>query len=521
MSDEMDGIDRRIFLRAAALGAVVVGAGGLQRTALAQAQAESSAPPPRARPGGGANYAPIRAEVEVRDCEIEGKIPDDLNGGFYATGPDPQYPLAPGNIVFDGEGHVRMFRIKNGRVDYKTRYAKTERYVAQDKARRNLFPMYRNPALDDPSVKGLSRSTANTHVLNFKNYILALKEDSPPCAMDINTLETVDPVFTFDGQLPRDRPFTAHPKICSQTGNIVAFGYEAEGFGSDVVAVFEIDQQGKKVWEAKIKVPYVGLLHDFAVTENHIAFFVVPLAIDHEQMARGGIHWSWDKTKKTYLGIMRRYGDGKDIRWIEGPTRSGTHTMGAFEDNGTLYFDTEITAGNPFPFMPNKDGSPPDYEASRSYIHRLTAKLDGPNKSYGIEKMYPLIAPLPRQDDRYNTAPYRYGYMACPDPNEPDRAKAGACYARVDNSTRTFKLYNFGTNVGLGEPVFAPKSPDAPEGVGYLLGVVWRLDENLRSDLVIFDAERIDEGPIAIVRLPVQASPQVHGWWVREDQYPT
>src|SRR5690606_15126342 len=153
-----------------------IAASGASGTALAQADA--SAPPPRARPAGGANFAPLRAEVDVRDCDVQGKIPDDLNGGFYATGPDPQYPLAPGNIVFDGEGHVRMFRIKNGRVDYRTRFARTQRYVAQDKARRALFPMYRNPSLDDPSVKGLSRSTANTHVLNFKNTILALKEDS-------------------------------------------------------------------------------------------------------------------------------------------------------------------------------------------------------------------------------------------------------------------------------------------------------------------------------------------------------
>jgi carotenoid cleavage dioxygenase-like enzyme len=50
--------------------------------------------------------------------------------------------------------------------------------------------------------------------------------------------------------------------------------------------------------------------------------------------------------------------------------------------------------------------------------------------------------------------------------------------------------------------------------------VAYHLDENLRSDLVILDAEHVEEGPIATVRLPVQASPQVHGWWVREDQYP-
>jgi carotenoid cleavage dioxygenase len=143
---------------------------------------------PSQGPGSGGQFSPIRAEVTIDDCVIEGRIPADLNGGFYATGPDPQYPMAPGNILFDGEGHVRMFRIRNGRVDYRTRYARTERWMAQDKARRVLMPMYRNPSRDDPSVRGLSRSTANTHVLNHKGLLLALKEDSPPCALDLNTL---------------------------------------------------------------------------------------------------------------------------------------------------------------------------------------------------------------------------------------------------------------------------------------------------------------------------------------------
>ena len=140
----------------------------------------------------------------------------------------------PRNIPFDGEGHVSMFRIKDGRVHYRSRFVRNERYLAQEKAGRILFPMYRNPAMDDPSVKGLSRSTANTHIINHQNYLLALKEDSPPSAMNLLTLETVAPNYTFDGQLP-SRTFTAHPKLDSQTGNMVAFGYEAKGLGSNDV----------------------------------------------------------------------------------------------------------------------------------------------------------------------------------------------------------------------------------------------------------------------------------------------
>ncbi len=76
------------------------------------------------------------------------QLPTDLDGVFYRVGPDPQYPKDPkyaGDIMFDGEGHVSMFRIKDGHVDYRTRYAKTQRWKAQHEARRSLFGMYRNP----------------------------------------------------------------------------------------------------------------------------------------------------------------------------------------------------------------------------------------------------------------------------------------------------------------------------------------------------------------------------------------
>jgi carotenoid cleavage dioxygenase len=522
MQDE-NNFDRRSFMK----GAVGTAAGAVALAAGSTALAAEGPPPlnparPAQGPGSAGQFSPIRAEVQISDCEIEGKLPTDLSGGFYATGPDTQYPpMQAGNIIFDGEGHVRLFRIRNGRVDYRTRYARTERYVAQDKARRKLFPMYRNPYLDDPSVKGLSRSTANTHVINHKGLILALKEDSPPCALDLNTLETVDPVYTFGGQLPRTQPFTAHPKVDSHTGNIVAFGYEADGYGTPAISVYELEKAtGRKLWEARIAQPQVGMLHDFAVTENHVCFYSVPLTYDAEQVKRGGIHWSWDRTGKTYFGWFRRGGDGKDLKWIEGPAQSGTHTMGVFEDKGRIYLDTERTAGNPFPFMPNRDGGPPDFKGAASFLHRISANLSGKNKGYNLEPLFPLSAPLPRQDDRYNTVAYRYGFAACPDPNAAPGAAAGNCYARMDIQTKTFKVWNAGTRVSLAEPVFAPKNLKAREGEGYLLGVGYNLDENGRSDLLVFDAERIEEGPVAKVRLPVQASPQVHGWWVREDQYP-
>ena len=487
----------------------------------AEAQPPAGAPPAAAAPAAAAQAPRLfRAEVEIRHCEVEGKVPDDLSGAFYRVGPDPQFPLRQGNIPFDGEGHVGMFRIKNGRVDYKTRYVRNQRWEAQDKAGRILFPMYRNPAMDDPSVKGLSRSTANTHIINHRNLLLALKEDSPPSALDLLTLDTVDPVYTFEGQL-NSKTFTAHPKIDSRTGNMVAFGYESEGHGSDIVTAFEVTPQGRKVWEAKVKVPYVGMLHDFAVTDNYIVLYVIPMVMDQKQMDGGGIHWAWNPQGVTFFGAFRRGGDGKDAKWVQGPHRSATHVMGAWDDQGKIYVDVEMSESNPFPFMPMQDGSRWDPARGTSHITRLSADFSsGAPKDYGIEQLAAWTGALPRQDDRYNTQPYRYGFLGSRDLTAADPRQANACYVRFDHATGKQDFWNAGPGASLAECCFAPKSATAAEGEGYLVGVVTRQNEGGRTDFVILDAQRLADGPLATVKLPVRNPGQVHGWWVREDQLP-
>jgi carotenoid cleavage dioxygenase len=512
-----EDIARRRFLQTMA-GATAAGSLGIR---AADAPAPAAAPGPVDRAWMSAAVDGLyRVEMDVHDCQVEGRIPADLAGAFYRVGPDPQYPMMKGNIPFDGEGHVSMFRIHNGQVDYRSRYARTERYVAQEKARRALFPMYRNPYLDDPSVKGLSRSTANTHILPWRDMLLALKEDSPPTAMDLLTLETRVANYTFDGTLP-SKTFTAHPKLDSETGNMVAFGYEADGHGSNAISVFEYTPQGKQVWTAKVSAPYVCALHDFAVTQHFVAFFLMPLTIDPAQMARGGIHWSWDGREPSWFGYMRRGGDGSDVRWIKGPTRGMFHVMGCFDDGKRLYVDMPLSAGNLVGFMPHRDGTVYDPVAALAYQTRVSVDTTRRTpRGFEMEKLYPHTGTLPRQDDRYNTVAYRYGFLPCPDPASGDPLQNNNCLARLDHQTRQVRLYNGGPSTVMSEFVFAPRSQNAAEGAGYLVGVATRLDRGGLRELLVFDAERPDEGPLATVHLPVAIVGQVHGWWVPGWQLP-
>jgi carotenoid cleavage dioxygenase-like enzyme len=517
-AESAGAVDRRQFMGGALTAAAGVG------TALAAGQAAAQQPPTGAAPASSIEkrYANepatprgprlFRVEQDISYCEVDGKIPADLNGAFFRTGPDAQFPLRAGNIPFDGEGHVSQFRFENGNVHYKSRFVRNERYVAQEKAGKVLFPMYRNPYMDDPSVKGKSRGTHNTHIIHHNGRLLAFKEDSPPAAMDLNTLATLDPVYRFDGQLD-SAAFTAHPKLDSKTGNLVAFGYEAKGFNTNDINVFEYTPQGKKVWDAWVKVPYVGMLHDFAVTENFIVFYVIPMQIDMAQIEKGGPHWSWWPGEPTYFGYFRRGGDGKDIKWIKGPERSATHVMGAFDDGKQVVIDVESSLSNPFPFMPMHDGSRWDPVKAGSIITRLSVDLSKKTpKDYGLDVLFPgMLLPLPRQDDRYNTAHYRYGFGSV-ELLDGGARKSGIARLDIQNRTKTF--WQAPQGASLAEICHAPKSATAPEGAGWVMAVATYAAEGSRADLVILDAERIEDGPVATVKLPTRIVGQIHGWWV-------
>ena len=110
--------------------------------------------------------APTRFDADISECEVEGNIPADLKGTFYRMACDFQYrpPENEWLTGFNGDGHVSAITFKDGRARFKSRYVLTPRLLVEREARRRLFGVYRNPYTDDPSVKGVNRTAANTHI---------------------------------------------------------------------------------------------------------------------------------------------------------------------------------------------------------------------------------------------------------------------------------------------------------------------------------------------------------------------
>ncbi|MHC3366836.1 carotenoid oxygenase family protein [Rhodococcus aetherivorans] len=463
---------------------------------------------------------PLRFEGEVRDLEIIGEVPAEIDGAFFRVAPDPVYPNRTGtDIFFNGDGNVGAFRIKDGNVDFRQRYVQTDRFLAERKAGRSLFGAYRNPFTDDPSVAGLSRSTANTNVVVHNGTLWALKEDSLPIAMDPETLETKG--FSDFGGKMRSRTFTAHPKIDPHTGEMICFGYAAKGEALPDIAYYVISASGEVTHEAWFEAPYASMIHDMAITDNYVVFPVMPLGSSIERMKRGGMHFQWEPEWPVYYGVIPRRGNGEDVRWFRAPNAFPGHTLSAHEKDGRILLDISLTLGNVFPWFPPASGDVTDPATLPTRFARVALDLRSTTKEAETFELLDIIAEFPHIDDRFVGTDYRHGFFAGMDLSVPlrlDRVR-NKPFNLVFNSlvhgdahTGKVKYWTPGETDTVQEPVFVPRSANAAEGEGFVMLLVNRLAEG-RSDLVILDSTDIEGGPLAVAKLPMRMKFGLHGNW--------
>ncbi|MXP26602.1 lignostilbene alpha-beta-dioxygenase [Altererythrobacter indicus] len=466
----------------------------------------------------------IRLEGDIADLEIEGSIPTELDGAFYRVHPDPQFaPKYDNDQFFNGDGMVSMFRFKEGKVSFRQRYAKTEKWKRENEAGHALFGAYRNPLTDDPSVKGVPRGTANTNVLVHAGKLFAMKEDSPCLIMDKDTLET-DGYTDFDGDLEIPT-FSAHPKIDHDTGNFCGFGYATKGDLTRDASYFEISPEGKVVRRADFQVPYYTMLHDFAIAGDYAVFNVSPYSSDWETLRQNRPHFWYDRSLPFYLGVMRRDGDGSDIRWFkQEPSVCGCHVMNAYQDGTQIYFDLPVSKTGSLPFFPEKGGTPFDPVEATTFLNRFKVDLaSNSNEIGGMEKIGQMPGEFPRIDDRMAGKPYRHGWMITYDFDKPYHGPQGPFVGVInslthyDHATGEEKSWWCGPDGALQEPCFVPRSKDADEGDGWLVALVDNHITNY-SDLCIFEAMDVAKGPIARIKLPLRLRQGLHGNWADGDK---
>lgn len=464
--------------------------------------------------------APSRVEGDVHDLEVVGRIPDELNGAFYRNSADHRYPPLLGKDIFlNGDGMVHMVRFENGHADLKTRYVRTRKFELERKARRALFGAYRNPFTDAPEVAGEDNNTANTAVLWHHGKLYALKESGLPYELDPNTLETLGE-RNFSGQL--DRTFTAHPKLDPDTGECIAFAYNAPGQPSRDIELYVIAPNGEITSHETFEAPYSSMVHDCLVSRHYIAFVICPMVCDWERVKQGESYWHWDSALKTQIAIIPRKEGVKAIRWYTCPkVAMQTHTFNAWEEQTaagtTLHLDQFITESgwlSQFPDIrdPNAQEKPP-------FGERWSFDLDSASPEFRIQRLINQIGEMPAIDPRFAMKRARHFWFGTNNPAIGPMLPWGpkgppfTCVGHFDEAANQLNFWYAGPDSAPEEPHFVPRSPGAPEGDGWILTMVGRRAEN-RTDLVILDALHLDQGPVAIVKFPYRVHEGFHGVWV-------
>jgi carotenoid cleavage dioxygenase len=242
-------------------------------------------------------------------------------------------------------------------------------------------------------------------------------------------------------------------------------------------------------------------------------------------MRRGGAHWVFQPGLDGWFGIMPRDASTRDVRWFRVPNCSMGHVLNAFSDGHEVYVDILVSERNQFPFIENADGLPFDRDKAVPRLTRYRFDLARAADTHTTETLYPDFMELPVLDPRYALNPYRYGFTAILDQERPLNLTGTIGFgwntlARIDLETRSIERYYVGDNNSTGEPCFVPRSPDAPEGDGFLLAVLTCYGGEPHSRIIVLDTQHVEEGPICSAMLPMRLHGAVHGTWVPESQLP-
>ncbi|MEM9255787.1 MAG: carotenoid oxygenase family protein [Pseudomonadota bacterium] len=450
--------------------------------------------------------APSGIECDAPDLIIEGELPADLQGVYFRNGPDPLYPPREGDQYhwFHGDGMIQRFEFSEGRVAWKNRWVRTEKYELERAAGKSLFGVLGNPLTGDPAVSDEHYNTANTHIVWHGGKLLALMEGTIAVEMQPDTLATVGN-FNYEGQI--DGPITAHPKFDHASGEMVFFGAQAKGPMTEFLRMNVADRHGKLIKNEMVEAPFASFAHDFFVTENYVVFPVYPLAFNLERAMQGGIPMAWEPDRGTHLGVMPRQGTAKDVVWHTMEPRWSFHMVNAWEEGGEIKVD--VCASNASNFAPKLDGRmATSEEGLRPLLRRWSLDTTGNTATVGEEILDDMSGEFPRTDDRFMTRCHRHAFLV-------GGAGENLIFNRLlhyDMQTGTRKMWG-DDRYFLGEPVLAPRSAAADEADGYLLTLAYDRDTAL-TDLLILDASDVEAGPMARAKLPVRIPSGFHGTWV-------
>ncbi len=434
------------------------------------------------------NFGPVEGELTATDLDVQGSVPEELEGRLLRIGPNP---IAADPAVyhwFTGNGMVHGVRLRGGRAEWYRRRFVRDPAVAQHLG---VPPIAGDPGSPFGGV-------VNTNVISHAGRTLALVEAGTRPVELTDELESV--TYTdFDGTLPGS--FTAHPKRDPDTGELHATVYY---FGWDYLQYVVVGTDGRVRKTVNVPVPGKPMTHDCSITANYHVLFDMPVVFKPELMSEGrALPYEWDEDYGCRVGLLPREGTAEDVVWAEVEPCYVFHPMNSYEDaEGRVVMDV---CRHPRMFATDRHGP---FEGLPTLDRWIIDPTGGPVKE---ERLDDAGQEFPRHDERLIGKPYRFGYCT----------GIGEGFGMVglrkhDLEKRTVEVRSEGPDRQYLEPVFIPRSDDAAEDDGWVIAYLFDKTTG-RSEVEILHAQDITGDPVAKIQLPDRVPFGFHGNWVPDE----
>lgn len=450
------------------------------------------------------NFAPIQEEIDAADLPpVSGAIPPTLDGVYMRNGPNPRFQPLSYTYPFDGDGMIHALALSGGRAHYRNRFVRTRAFRAEERVGRAIYSGVMQPRPVDPALlrpgddPGPFKNGAFINVLAHGGHLLALSEADTAYAMTMD-LDTLG-----EWRAGTDRPITlgAHNRRYPLTGALFAIAYDVE---SPRVELRHIDAGGTLVASRTVPLGAPTMMHDFVLTERYAVLFACPAVFDLQAAFSGGSPLDWRPQMGTRIALVPL--DGSPLRWVETDAFFVFHFANGFERAGEIAIDYVRHAKFDLAERGSHGGDPPR-------LHRLTIYLatgavrDGRVADRGVE--------FPRVNDGRDTRATRWIYLPTRTAaiREPDLPRGSFnAIAKADTETGHLTAHNFGNRL-VGEAVFVPDTGRDAEDGGWLALYVFDPGSGT-SDFVLLDAKRVEDEPVAVVRMPQRVPQGLHGSWI-------
>jgi all-trans-8'-apo-beta-carotenal 15,15'-oxygenase len=467
----------------------------------------------------------VGEELTGVSLPIDGNVPPELDGILFRNGPGR---FSRGGVryahPFDGDGHIVRIDIGPRGVRFSNRFVRTREFIAEEEAGRLLYRAFGTNlpgGIRANLLRMRIKNAANTSVIWHGGRLLALWEGGPPHRLDPHSLDTLGPE-TFEDRLcnrspgplgwlarrlSAHLPFSAHPRVDAQSGELINFGLL---FGRpNRLMLYRVDGAGRMDVPASHELARYSFVHDLAVTNRWLAFLLPRADFDAPRALLG---------LKTPVGSLR-IATGRPMEALLIPRDAGPggarlltldcvpgfvfHIAQAFDrEDGALVLD--VVRYREYPVFD-------DFESLFRRVHpgmlprleRITITPD--TGRCEIEPWGERAFELPVTAPGAFGEPRRYIYgVGAP-------FERGAPYLtaiqRLDTETGELCKRDFGLDLA-GEPVLVPGS-DGEEG--WLLSLIHRADRE-ETDLVVLRASDLDIE--ATATLPCLIPVGFHGCWV-------